>query len=411
MASKSAVREWFLRFEYASIARRGRLHGPLSRLKAPMRAAREAHGAVSSHGRLMQAPDRPSASRLRWRLFRLNLARRVDAEAFYIFALHRPDRWSRRSLYVSRVEGTIASRLAVYLLHEKQFRILRDKRSFDEWSSQGGLPTVRTLGVAAEGELTWCAQEGCAVPEQDLFVKDARGYGGANTMQALWRDGVFECSDGRTRSAAELGRTLQERSFNVPVLVQPLMVNHPLIRRLSVRALNTVRVSTCLSGNGQVTPIAAALRLARGNATADNIVQGGLAAGVDLDTGRLGSAVLMDKRFDEYHFTHHPDTGALIAGTEVPYWNQVTDLATRAHARLGGIPCAAWDIAVLEDGPILVEGNWNGDTWLPQVPADTPLLTTIYDDVYADPLASLVDGLTDEELISFAGADPRVAIG
>src|SRR5690606_30911066 len=118
---------------------------------------------------------------------------------------------------------------------------------------------------------------------------------------------------------------------------------------------------------GNTSAISAAIRLATGNATADNVSQGGLGARVDPVTGKLGKAVKVDEFFDEYHFSHHPDTREAIVGTEVPFWKEARELAERAHALLGGIPCAAWDIAVLEDGPVIVEGNWNGDTWIPQV--------------------------------------------
>src|SRR5262249_8226266 len=57
----------------------------------------------------------------------------------------------------------------------------------------------------------------------------------------------------------------------------------------------------------------------------------------------------------------HPVTGAQITGRKLPLWDEVLDLARRAHEAFGDQVAIGWDIAILDDGPSLVEGNKSPD--------------------------------------------------
>jgi hypothetical protein len=57
----------------------------------------------------------------------------------------------------------------------------------------------------------------------------------------------------------------------------------------------------------------------------------------------------------------HPDSGALIAGRHLPHWPHALDLVQRAHAAFPDRPFIGWDVAMLADGPCIVEGNGSPD--------------------------------------------------
>ena len=57
----------------------------------------------------------------------------------------------------------------------------------------------------------------------------------------------------------------------------------------------------------------------------------------------------------------HPDTRAIITGRVIPHWDVVRALALRAHAAFAHHIFVGWDIALLEDGPCLIEGNGGPD--------------------------------------------------
>ena len=47
----------------------------------------------------------------------------------------------------------------------------------------------------------------------------------------------------------------------------------------------------------------------------------------------------------------------MFAGYRLPYWNEVRELVKNVHAKLPDIKSIGWDVAITENGPILVEGN------------------------------------------------------
>jgi len=67
---------------------------------------------------------------------------------------------------------------------------------------------------------------------------------------------------------------------------------------------------------------------------------------------------------------------------------------------LGDIVCVGWDVAVLESGPVLLEGNWNPCEKLAQVATQTPLLATEFAGAYAAWLDSPACALDDRELLA-----------
>ena len=54
-------------------------------------------------------------------------------------------------------------------------------------------------------------------------------------------------------------------------------------------------------------------------------------------------------------------------------WDQVLDVARRAHAAFADQIVVGWDVAVLEDGPALIEGNKGPDLDIVQRTSGTPV--------------------------------------
>jgi Sugar-transfer associated ATP-grasp len=104
------------------------------------------------------------------------------------------------------------------------------------------------------------------------------------------------------------------------------------------------------------------LRMARTpGIVVDNFHAGGIAAQVDLDSGVVGRATDLGLQRDTQWFDDHPTTGARIAGRRIPMWQDVLDVARRAHRAFGDQIIVGWDVAVLEVGPQLIEGNKGPD--------------------------------------------------
>lgn len=90
-------------------------------------------------------------------------------------------------------------------------------------------------------------------------------------------------------------------------------------------------------------------RLSGGKA---NLHQGAVGAGIDLATGRTLDGVWRDRRVSV-----HPDTGAAIAGCEVPLWDPLLELAASCR-ELSGLGYLGVDVVLdAERGPLMLELN------------------------------------------------------
>ena len=103
-------------------------------------------------------------------------------------------------------------------------------------------------------------------------------------------------------------------------------------------------------------------KLPTGNNTHDNYnggVTGNLAAAIDHETGQI-SRVINGTGLDVIEVTHHPDTGVRLDALSVPDWGRVLDFTLRAALTLPKLRFQQWDIALSEDGPVVLEVNLFG---------------------------------------------------
>ncbi len=153
--------------------------------------------------------------------------------------------------------------------------------------------------------------------------------------------------DGRTRDVADFA--IKER-----FLVQEIIEQHPDMARIYPHSVNSLRVLTLLMPDSSPRVISSLIRFGTGRAFIDNWSAGGLAVGVDLESGRLMPAG-HDKKGRRYD--RHPDSGIVLESFTVPLWDEVRDLALAAQAAFPYYRLLGHDIAVTANGPTLFEIN------------------------------------------------------
>jgi len=272
---------------------------------------------------------------------------------YYIFSLH-DEGAARAATFIQRFETKTCY---FRLLKRRKGSPLNDKGRFAEYCAEHSLRCAGMLLPLAGSD------PGRPLPDVDLFVKPSRGRGGRGAER--WDNagpGAFRSPAGEQLSADDLLRRLVARSCREPLIVQTRLRAHPDLLKLTAGALPTVRVLTCLNTKQQPEVMAAMIRTSFGkNTTVDNLHAGGIGALVDLKTGKLSKASNLGSDARLGWFSAHPDTGAPIEGSAVPCWDAVKALAIAAHRQFDDRVVIGWDIAVLEDGPILIEGNGNPD--------------------------------------------------
>jgi len=109
------------------------------------------------------------------------------------------------------------------------------------------------------------------------------------------------------------------------------------------------------------------VKIATGSNPADNYWRSGNMLGaIDLSSGRIvgvvrGTGAEMTR--DEPHL----DTGLRVIGFDLPHWTTLCGLTREAATVFPGIRTQSWDIAVTNQGPVLLEVNFGGDLNLAQL--------------------------------------------
>jgi alpha-L-glutamate ligase-like protein len=236
------------------------------------------------------------------------------------------------------------------------FPLVDDKLRLHRLCREIGVPTP-----AVYAEVSCCAQlrrlDEILAGRDDFVVKPNRGSAGRGVLVITGRDGRHFVRHSGERLRVE---SLRQHFSDVlsgmyslggrpdAAFVQQRVRLHRAFTPVSYKGIPDVRV---VLYRGE--PAMAMLRLpTRQSGGRANLHQGGIGAGIDLDTGLTHHAVRNDRVA-----TDHPDTGRPVVGVRVPHWDEVLELSRRVAAAVG-LGYVGVDVVIDADGgPLLLEAN------------------------------------------------------
>ena len=144
-------------------------------------------------------------------------------------------------------------------------------------------------------------------------------------------------------------------------VVEEFIKQHPVMNQLSPSSVNSLRFvtfssnTTPVTADGKMMDIAYSIvRIGRSGSIVDNLHSGGMVSNVDLETGTLATDGA-DRNGDLW--VVHPDTNTTIKGFKIPYFEEAREMVKDAIATRKVEGYIGWDIAIGENGPMLLEVN------------------------------------------------------
>lgn len=189
-------------------------------------------------------------------------------------------------------------------------------------------------------------------PAGKIVLKNAKGQAGKEVKICLSKD-----FNSRT-----IVQKMEEGGFD---LLETYVLQNDELMKLSSSGLNTVRIITQYD-KGEVTVLAARLRISVNSAT-DNLSTGNVASHIDLQTGRIAAPAIYVDITKAPVYTH-PVTGIALIGFAIPFWQESVELVKKAALRIPENRSIGWDVAITNNGPVLIEGNHNWHYFLWQMP-------------------------------------------
>lgn len=318
-----------------------------------------------------------------------------------------------RMLFAKALHGLSAVEYGLYGLQGKPFRCLGDYQTKKQTTALFDGINPAAARVQVDDKLRFhrlCVQQGLPVPplhailsrrdtpaqddvpvwrgfaevqghfretaEIRLILKPQNDSLGTGVRFVCLRAGeAFDIED-RPLPLADFVRELDDDMRRDDYLVQTFVRPHPAMMAFgSGKALGTLRV-LALHRAGATALLYALMRIPCGANVHDNFSagrSGNLIAAVDLASGRLRAAYgRRDEGFDRLlmRYDRNPDTGRPLAGEPVPEWAAIRALVERAAAGFASLPVLGWDIALSEDGVVIIEANANPDIIGAQVSTD-----------------------------------------
>ena len=283
---------------------------------------------------------------IRQSMFRAMIDYRWDFDEFFIFHFEEYDDAKRRS-FVPEFDKNV---FADMVNDKQQADVFLDKWTTYEYFKDFFGRDVYNIRSLADIDANTFAD--FAGKHPSFIMKPVFGTRGAG-IEVLHTSSVGEA------------RKILTGLFNkgiTAMILEELIVQDDRLAALHKESANTLRVAT-IRYDDRVEVIFSYLRMGKGKSVIDNASAGGVFGVVNVETGEIYAAC---DRFGGT-FERHPDSGINLIGYEIPRWEEVKQLVTKAAQVLPKVRYVGWDVAVTKTGCVLIEGNDKG-RWSFQIP-------------------------------------------
>lgn len=146
-----------------------------------------------------------------------------------------------------------------------------------------------------------------------------------------------------------------------PLIFESIIKQTAQLAAFNESSVNTVRFMTTLWPDGSARVIAAFIKIGRAGKCVDNAGGGGnVDACVDVETGEIKYAIQFDGWRNIKNIEKHPDSGVQLNGVIIENWEAIKSEVIKFQQAFPYCKAAGWDIAITDEGPVVVEVN---DFW------------------------------------------------
>lgn len=243
--------------------------------------------------------------------------------------------------------------------------LLEDKILFDGYIAMFHIPRPELIGIIKNEKLydvnrkIWISLEEFSEKPIQAYCKLNTAFGGKEVYKLeINEEGLFLNNKKTTL------QSFKDHFKGGKFIVQKTVKQHSQINRLNPSCVNTLRVYTTYNGeNG--TYFSNFLRMGVGNNIVDNVSNRNIVTGVRSDGQLIKEA--HSWTHPPKWYSRHPDTSLEFSSFHFPYFEEAKTLCEDAHRYFPEIFLIAWDVAIQESGPLILEANPAPDLLLVQV--------------------------------------------
>ena len=138
-------------------------------------------------------------------------------------------------------------------------------------------------------------------------------------------------------------------------MIEEVIVNHPDVAKVNPDSVNTLRVETCIDGNGGFHLLNVLFMVGTTKTIVSNCHSGGMMCHVDVKTGHIDKPGYNPKGI---WYDVHPASGIKLVGYKLPYIDKLEAYIKGVCQVLPNARYVGWDVVITPDGFELIEGNF-----------------------------------------------------
>jgi hypothetical protein len=295
---------------------------------------------------------------------------KLEPREYYYFGLYN-DRFSMRekkTFLGLRVNTSIND-----ISNSKEWRVIADDKLIFHYVTKGlDLPSPRVYAVYREEPRTVGDIPLLSNPESlksfirdqiqfPFFAKPINGRFGNGAMAVSAYDENSDQIILKNGSILDYEDFVDILSLKSGYIFQEYVFPHAVLKKTCGDCLSTVRCNVLLASSGPQI-FHAVWKIPTGDNMVDNFAhgeRGNLVGMVNIDTGVV-ERVIGGTDDEMFEYRDHPDTKVPLTGITIPLWAEVVDLCLKAASSFPHIRMQHWDVAVRDDGPVLIELNTLG---------------------------------------------------
>lgn len=217
--------------------------------------------------------------------------------------------------------------------------------------------------VYDSGEIASTLSDVCRILEQkgvsQCVIKDTENSHGEGVLVVK----MVEYLGGDCRMHYFNGKSalLSDIVTTNPLIFEGLIKQTEQFESFNPSSVNTVRFMTTLHPDGEAKIVAAFIKIGRAGRCVDNAGGGGnVDVCIDIESGELRNAVCYEGWRNVRDIDVHPDSGIRLNGVVIENWEQIKQEVIRFQQAMPWCKAAGWDIAITDEGPLVIECN---DFW------------------------------------------------
>lgn len=321
----------------------------------------------------------PAKVILDWLSLRLT-NRKITFNEYVLYDLYKPERTkNEKKRYIRDANQYWVRAFEIISIEAK---LIQNKTLIYELLEKENVSTPKTLGIVYQSPPKNIAKHIIKNPKElfDLLEthKKQKLFGKLNF--GLQSVGVFLITNHTNETITLEGREpMTYKAFFKSVigkeafLIQEFIENHAELKKFTPYTC-TVRTYNIIRDEGMITPFIL-IKISVGANIADNFWRkGNIIASINTKTGVIERAMQQDGPILK-EINEHPDTKEPLLGFQIPFWNDVLAINAKASNVCKELRYQALDIAITDDGPVVIEVNSNGSFILPQAAYGKGFLT------------------------------------